>query len=81
VNPEEFVRALTAESIPTGLGCTGKPLYLFRILKDQVTYGSSHRPFDCPHYNKKIVYKEGDYPNAEKLFKSLITLPINEFYS
>jgi dTDP-4-amino-4,6-dideoxygalactose transaminase len=81
VSPEEFVRALSAEGIPAGLGYIRKPLYLFRILKDQVTYGSSHCPFDCPRYNKKVVYKEGDCPNAEKILKELITLPINEFYT
>ncbi|MEM1506892.1 MAG: DegT/DnrJ/EryC1/StrS family aminotransferase [Candidatus Bathyarchaeia archaeon] len=81
VSPEEFARALSAEGVPASFGYIRKPLYLFRVLKDQVTYGSSRCPFDCPRYGKRIEYKEGDCPNAEKFLRELITIPINEFYN
>lgn len=81
VSPEEFAKALSAEGIPAGFGYIRKPLYMFRVLKEQATYGSSHCPFDCPRYGKRIKYSEGDCPNAEKLLKELITIPMNEFYT
>lgn len=81
VTPEEFAKAVSAEGIPASTGYIKKPLYMFRILKDQVTYGSSHCPFDCPRYNRKIEYREGDCPNAEKVLGELITIPVNEFYT
>ncbi|MEM2167887.1 MAG: DegT/DnrJ/EryC1/StrS family aminotransferase, partial [Candidatus Bathyarchaeia archaeon] len=81
VRPEEFARALSAEGIPASVGYIKKPLYLFKVLKEQVTYGSSHCPFDCPRYGRKIEYREGDCPNAERILKEIITIPINEFYT
>jgi dTDP-4-amino-4,6-dideoxygalactose transaminase len=81
VSPEQFTKALNAEGIPAGYGYIKRPLYLFRVLKEKVTYGSSHCPFDCPLYGKKIEYKEGDCPNTEKVLKELITLPCNEFFT
>ena len=81
VSPEGFVRVLSAEGVPASFGYIRKQLYLFRVLKDQVTYGSSRCPFDCPRYGRRIEYREGDCPNAEKFLGELITIPINEFYT
>ena len=81
VSPEDFVKALNAEGIPAGYGYIRQPLYLFRVLKEKATYGSSHCPFDCPFYGRHIEYKEGDCPKTEKALKEIITLPCNEFFT
>lgn len=81
VAPEEFAKAVSAEGIAASVGYIKRPLYMFSILKDQATYGSSHCPFDCPRYNRRIEYKEGDCPTAEKVIRELITIPVNEFYT
>jgi len=81
ISPEDFVRSLSAEGIPAGFGYIRKPLYLYRILKEQVTFGSSHHPFDYPTPYRRVEYKEGDCPNAERVLKEIVTLPINEFYT
>jgi dTDP-4-amino-4,6-dideoxygalactose transaminase len=81
VSPEDFVKALNAEGIPASYGYIRKPLYLFRVLKEQVTYGSSHCPFDCRFNGRRIEYKEGDCPNTERALKEIIILPCNEFFT
>ena len=79
-NPEDFAGALSAEGIPCSQGYIKKPLYLFPILKDKITYGNSHCPFDCQFYGKELEYNEGDCPDAERVLREILTLPINEFY-
>jgi len=81
VTPEEFAKAVSAEGIPAFTGYIKRPLYMFSILKEQATYGSSHCPFDCPRYNRRVQYSEGDCPNAEKVLREIITIPVNEFYT
>lgn len=79
VPPEVFNEALNAEGIPSSFGYIKKPLYLYPVLKDKITFGGSHYPFSLLEA-RKISYKEGDCPGAESLLKKLITIPINEFY-
>lgn len=79
VSPEVFNEALNAEGIPSSFGYIKKPLYLYPVLEEKITFGKSHYPFDLPEA-RKIDYNEGDCPNAEKLLKQIITIPINEFY-
>lgn len=79
VSPKIFNEALNAEGIPSSFGYIKKPLYLYPVLKEKITFGKSHYPFDLPEA-RKVDYKEGDCPNAEKLLNKVITIPINEFY-
>jgi dTDP-4-amino-4,6-dideoxygalactose transaminase len=79
IAPEVFNEALNAEGIPSSFGYIKKPLYLYPVLKEKITFGRSHYPFDLPEA-RKVEYKEGDCPNAEKLLKKVITIPVNEFY-
>lgn len=46
VSAEEFAEAVSAEGIPASAGYIKKPLHLYKALRDKVTYGSSHCPFD-----------------------------------
>lgn len=81
VSPDKFAEAVRAEGVPMGGAWIGKPLYLFEALAEQITYGSSHCPFDCPHHGKKVEYKEGLCPNAELAMKQLRTIGLNERWS
>ena len=80
VSPAEFGQAVAAEGVPVGGAWIGKPLYLFEALAEQITYGSSHCPFDCPRASAQVRYYEGMCPNAELALKQLRTLPLNENY-
>jgi len=76
---EKFAKALQAEGIPVSLGYTGKPIYLCtQALSEKRTFGKSGYPFDSPYYNKKIEYKEGLCPVAERELKQIINFPILE---
>jgi dTDP-4-amino-4,6-dideoxygalactose transaminase len=81
ISPEEFGRAVAAEGVPVGGAWIGKPLYMFEALAEQITYGSSHCPFDCPRASGQVRYYEGMCPTAELALKQLRTLPLNENYS
>ncbi len=79
VTPAQFGEMLTAEGIPAGGNWIGKPLYLFESLEQQITYGSSHCPFTCPLRGGDVVeYREGMCPNAERVFKELVTVHFHE---
>ena len=81
IGPEDFSRAVSAEGIPCSHGYIQKPLYLFPILRDKNTYGSSHCPFSCPLYGKDVEYREGLCPTTERILKEIITLPITDSFT
>ena len=81
ISRDLFMKALSAEGIPVGGPWPGKPLYLYSMLKNQVTYGDSRCPFSCPRYGRQIEYREGLCPRAEMLEQQHFTIPINEFYA
>ncbi len=80
-SPEDFAKAVSAEGIPASQGYIKVPLYMFPILREKKTYGSSHCPFDCPIHGQDIEYAEGLCPNTEEILRRIITLPIKESYS
>lgn len=81
VPPEQFGKALAGEGVSVGGNWIGKPLQQFEALAQQITYGSSHCPFDCPRASGEVRYYEGMCPNAELALKQLRTLPMNENFS
>jgi len=81
VGPEQFAKAISAEGIPASFGYIRQPLYMFPILREKRTYGTSHCPFECPLHGRDVEYREGMCPNTEKILRSIITLPIRECFT
>ena len=81
ISPEEFAKAISAEGIPAGHGYIKIPLYMFPILRDKKTYGSSHCPFECPIHGRDIKYGQGLCPRTEEILRRVITLHVRESYS
>ena len=40
----------------------------------KIGYGKTRCPYECPFYNKKVEYKEGQFPVAEKVKKEVFWL-------
>lgn len=74
VNRDEFSEAVTAEGVKTE-GYAPIPVHLQEVFTMQVGYGRTHCPFDCPVYGKKVQYRAGDSPEAEKLCKQDVIIP------
>ena len=53
-----------------------EPLYLNPIFTEKAAYPKGC-PFSCPLYGRKIEYKPGISPVAEKVTKDLIRLPLH----
>lgn len=64
VSRDKFVKALNAEGIPARAGYV-EPLYLNPVYKWKVFYGQKGFPYSC--HPRKIEYKKGDCPVAERL--------------
>ncbi len=83
----EFVRALVAEGIPASAGYVAKPIYLFDVLREKQTFGTSHFPFGYapfrpPEGQGEIDYREGLCPVTEEvIIPGMVRLPLNEFWS
>jgi dTDP-4-amino-4,6-dideoxygalactose transaminase len=77
---DEFVKALGAEGIPAGSAWPGEPLYLYDMLRQHITYGSSGFPFTAKE-GRMIQYEEGLCPNAERVEKEMCTIWFNEFFT
>jgi len=80
ISRERFVAALNAEGVSAGTWL-GQALYSFPVFSQQLTFGTSHHPFDCPSASRKVEYKPGMCPNAEKSLRELAILTVNEFYT
>jgi len=81
-DPQEFIRALKAEGIPTGWGYTVTPIYLCAdALGMKKTFGSSGYPFVSPYTRRNVEYKEGLCPVAEKDLRQIGTFRIYETWS
>ena len=82
----EFVKALVAEGVPAGAGYIPKPIYLFDVLREKQTFGTSHFPFGYapfrPPEGEEIEYHEGLCPVTEaEIIPKLVRMPFNEFWS
>jgi len=74
VDRDKFTAAISAEGVKAE-GYTPIPVHLQELFTKQVGYGRTHCPFDCPVYGKKIQYKAGDCPEAEKLCREDVIIP------
>lgn len=74
INRDEFTSAVSAEGVKAE-GYAPIPVHLQELFTKQVGYGRTHCPFDCPVYGKKVEYKAGDCPEAEKLCKEDVIIP------
>jgi len=74
IDRDEFTNAVSAEGVKAE-GYTPIPVHLQELFTKQVGYGRTHCPFDCPVYGKKVQYKAGDCPEAEKLCGEDVIIP------
>ncbi len=75
VSRERIIKALQAEGVPAGTGRAGYiPLHLQPLIQEQDMYGKGC-PWKCQYANPQKVYKAGDFPVAEKVYKERIMLP------
>ncbi len=72
---DEFAKALLAEGIHAE-GYTPIPVHLQKVIKEKIGYGRTCCPFECPWYGKPVEYREGSCPNAEKLSREDLLLPV-----
>lgn len=79
VDGEQIVASLNAEGLECELGYPGTvPLYMYPMIRDKKTYGSSGWPFDSPAARRIWSYDEGLCPEAEKACRRTVVLPWNE---
>jgi len=79
VDVAAIVDALQAEGLPCELGYPGPvPLYLYEMMKERKTFGSSGWPLTSPAARKQWSYPEGLCPQAEKACRETVVLPWNE---
>jgi perosamine synthetase len=75
VSRDQFAQALLKEGIKAEGYCP-IPVHLQEVFRKKVGYGNTHYPFDSPLYRGKVEYKEGICPEAEKLSKEDLLLPV-----
>jgi perosamine synthetase len=74
ISRDQFTAGVSAEGVKAE-GYVPIPVHLQELFTKQVGYGKTHCPFDCPVYGKKVEYKVGDCPEAEKLCKEDVIIP------
>ena len=77
----EFVDALRAEGIQASPGYIAQCVYEMDMFTEQTAFGDMKCPFSCPYYGKKIEYKSGLCPDAEKILKTCIRLESKEYFT
>lgn len=76
VDRDRFVKAVRAEGIPVGLG-TSSENYRERVFQEQVGFGSSKYPFQCPLYQGAVDYAKVSFPNAKRLGQEVFVLQVH----
>jgi dTDP-4-amino-4,6-dideoxygalactose transaminase len=79
-----FCRALGAEGLPCSPGYIPKPVYLYDVLREKKTFGSSHFPYGCPPFrdpDSEIDYVQGLCPATERSLTEMVRLNLNEFWT
>ena len=76
VEINQIVEALNAEGLPCELGYPGPiPLYLYDMIRNKETFGSSGWPFNSSNARQRWDYFEGLCPKAEKACQETVVLP------
>jgi dTDP-4-amino-4,6-dideoxygalactose transaminase len=74
-----IIEALKAEGLFCEQGYPGPiPLYLYPLIKEHKTFGTSGWPFTAPAARKRWEYPQGLCPKAEKACQETVILPWNE---
>lgn len=81
ITAPEFGKALTAEGVPVRQHYDKLLLYAYDLFKNKSAYGKSKCPFDCHYYGKKIEYRMGMCPNAEKALQDTVVLITSRFWT
>lgn len=60
-----------------------KPAFECQVLRDRVTFGSSHFPFEGPHRagEPPVIYDRAETPGAVQALSHIVVLPWNERYT
>ncbi|PKL14611.1 MAG: glutamine--scyllo-inositol aminotransferase [Spirochaetae bacterium HGW-Spirochaetae-8] len=76
---ESIAKELRSEGLKCELGYPGKiPLYLYPMIREEKTFGTSGLPFTSPSARKRWKYEPGLCPVAEQACQETIMLPWNE---
>jgi perosamine synthetase len=83
ITSSEFSKALAAEGIPNNANLItgGMPEYAYDIFKNLSAFPKSKHPFFNNDFGTGISYEKTNCPVAEKAFKEVINLPMNEFFT
>ncbi|MBS2969828.1 DegT/DnrJ/EryC1/StrS family aminotransferase [Metabacillus sp. KIGAM252] len=74
---EEFSEALREEGIPNQAGYIAEVLYKQPLFANRSAYPGTEYPFSLTEQ----TYEDGSCPEAEKILKTAIKLPISEFFT
>ncbi|MDK1031040.1 MAG: DegT/DnrJ/EryC1/StrS family aminotransferase [Planctomycetia bacterium] len=79
---QTFGEALAAEGISASGGYIRKPIFICsESLRNKVTYGDSHFPFDSPYTDRKIEYNDDMCPVTQEALDHMITTGFHENFS
>ena len=79
VTADVIVKELCRQGLKCALGYPGPiPLYMYPVIREKKTFGSSGLPFTSPYARKEWSYESGLCPKAEKACRETIVLPWNE---
>jgi dTDP-4-amino-4,6-dideoxygalactose transaminase len=79
----EFAERLREHGISSVPRYIQKPAFMCQVLRDRVTFGSSHWPWTDPSREREpeIVYDPEDYPGTAEALSRILVLPWNERYT
>ncbi len=79
---DDFIKALVAEGVPCQAGYSPYCIYNNDLFLNKAAYqGTTHCPFDCQYYGRKIKYYKGLCSVAEKISETAIRIPVSEFFT
>ena len=67
IHRDVFMKALSREGVPVGIGAHGMPLYQ-NPLFESMNFGRTGCPIKCPLYGRKVDFRKVRCPNSEHVF-------------